>query len=472
MDLRAQSMNDDAGPDATPAAWFALAILMLVGLYAFVDRQVFVLQAEPIRQQMLLSDLQIGLLQGLGVALFASIAGYPIGWLADRFDRRVVLSGCIVVWSLAVAACGLARDFSELFIASALVGAGEAGFTPIAYALIPELFRNRKRMLANSIFIVAGRVGVGLATAMCGYIIQGVEWARPWLPTTLQGIEGWRLAFMAAALPGPLFVILMLSISIRRRGAADPTPMRPIARERSAPPSRVLEFMLPQKATFISFFLGMGFAVVGISALASWLPIAAMRQFGATPVEVGNAMGLATMASTVLGMAFTVFATRALGPRLGTLMPLVVLRWSMLLGALTVLVLPWCGSSVQVFVVFGATMTVVMAGMMVYPTALQDFTPRSLRARIIALLTVVLFLFSAASPPVVGLISDLLKAHPHGLLLAVTGFAVASLLLAAVLLWRCGPHYVSTVRSASAFDAAEILAQSPGKSGTIAPAAG
>ena len=123
-------------PDATAASWYGLAALIVVSLYGFVDRQVFVLLAEPIKLSMKLSDLQLGLLQGLGVAVFAAIVSYPIAWLADRFDRRVVLSACIAVWSLAVIACGLARDFNELFVASAIVGAGEAGLTPIVFALI------------------------------------------------------------------------------------------------------------------------------------------------------------------------------------------------------------------------------------------------------------------------------------------------------------------------------------------------
>ncbi|MFN9250738.1 MAG: MFS transporter, partial [Brevundimonas sp.] len=90
-------------------AWLSLGLLIAIGLYMYTDRQVLVLQTEPIRQQLGLSDFQVGLVQGLSVALFAAFVSYPLGWLADRIDRRFVLAGSIILWSVAVAACGLSR---------------------------------------------------------------------------------------------------------------------------------------------------------------------------------------------------------------------------------------------------------------------------------------------------------------------------------------------------------------------------
>jgi hypothetical protein len=57
---------------ASASAWYGLAILVLVAFFAFVDRQIIILLTEPIRHDFALSDTQIGLLQGVGVALFAA----------------------------------------------------------------------------------------------------------------------------------------------------------------------------------------------------------------------------------------------------------------------------------------------------------------------------------------------------------------------------------------------------------------
>jgi MFS family permease len=95
-------------------------------LYAIIDRQVFGLVAAEMSNSLHLSNTQLGLIQGLGFAALTLVAAYPIAWLADRYDRRWVLAGCILSWAMGTAACGLAGGFVSLFIASAGVAASEA----------------------------------------------------------------------------------------------------------------------------------------------------------------------------------------------------------------------------------------------------------------------------------------------------------------------------------------------------------
>jgi MFS family permease len=225
-----------AAPKARRWAWYALAVLVATNLFAMVDRQIFLLLAEPIRKALALSDLQLGLLQGTGIALFTALASYPLGWLSDRLDRRWVLASCIAVWSAAVLACGMAQDFVQLLLASALVGAGEAGLGPIVYALIPLLFFGAQRQLANSIFAVTAVGGGALALALSGQLVTWVESARPSLPMALQGLEGWRLSFFAAAMPAPLMILLVLTIAFALKAGATSERPRPLAREISEGP--------------------------------------------------------------------------------------------------------------------------------------------------------------------------------------------------------------------------------------------
>ena len=77
------------------SAWWTIIVLMLLSLYTIADRPLFNLLVEPIRKELLLSDFQIGMVQGLSVALFTAFVGYPIAWLADRYDRRLVLLASI-----------------------------------------------------------------------------------------------------------------------------------------------------------------------------------------------------------------------------------------------------------------------------------------------------------------------------------------------------------------------------------------
>ena len=133
----ATSASEREAEGPTSSAWFTLMVLVAVALFSFVDRQIITLAADPLRRSLGLNDIQLGALQGLGLALFAGLASYPVAWLADRFDRRVVLCGCIVVWSLATAGCGLATNFPGLMACATLVAVGEAGLVPIIWSASP-----------------------------------------------------------------------------------------------------------------------------------------------------------------------------------------------------------------------------------------------------------------------------------------------------------------------------------------------
>ena len=71
---------------------YVLALLWLVGLFRFMDIQVFAVVLESVRAEFHFSDSQLGLLSGLAFAIFYATLGIPIAWLADRYSRRNILS--------------------------------------------------------------------------------------------------------------------------------------------------------------------------------------------------------------------------------------------------------------------------------------------------------------------------------------------------------------------------------------------
>jgi MFS family permease len=199
---------------ASSSAWYALAILAIVTFFALLDRQILLLLAEPIRIDLKLSDLQLGLIQGFGVALFAALAGFPLGWATDRFDRRAVLSLCIGGWSLAVVGCAFSETFLQLLISSAMVGAGEAGLAPVLYALIPLFFFGRQRQIANSIATMASVGGGALAFTVAGQIVLASAGAGGTLPAPFAGLEDWRISLIAAAALAPVMILLVFTIRV------------------------------------------------------------------------------------------------------------------------------------------------------------------------------------------------------------------------------------------------------------------
>src|SRR3546814_795345 len=171
-------------------------------LFAFVDRQILNLVGPSLQTSLGFTDFQIGMLQGLGLAIFASVAAYPMGWLADRFGRRLILAVGIICWSLATGISGLQNSFGGLFLGTVGIAIGEAGVAPIIYAMIPDLFPERQRSTANFIFYGASLIGSGAGMAIGGGMLQWLSGSAHELPLWLAGIATWRLAMMMVAVPG------------------------------------------------------------------------------------------------------------------------------------------------------------------------------------------------------------------------------------------------------------------------------
>ncbi len=131
---------------------YALGVLFLGYVVNFIDRSILSILLEPIKNDLLLSDTQLGLLGGLAFAIFYTTMGSPIAALADRWNRVKILAISIIVWSAMTAACGLASNFVMLLLARIGVGVGEAGASPPSHSLISDYFPVETRATALSIY--------------------------------------------------------------------------------------------------------------------------------------------------------------------------------------------------------------------------------------------------------------------------------------------------------------------------------
>ncbi|MDN3921477.1 MFS transporter [Roseateles violae] len=435
--------------DAAPSAWYALAVLTVVTLLAFVDRGVLVLQAEQIRKSMDLSDFQVGLMQGTGVAIFAGLASYPLGWLADRFDRRLVLAGCVLLWSAAVLASGLAQSYPMLLLSTALVGAGEAGLVPIVYAMIPELFGESKRQTANSVYALASQATGALALALCGWVVGWVEAVRPLLGAELQLLDGWRLSFFAVVLPTPLMMLALFTIRLRRRMPKRAEPATTGGRRPPSAEVRVTPYLRRHWQALSCFFGGVGMTIFGFNAVGSWLAVIYARVFGQTPQQLGAVLGTMVLVATATGFVLSVYGMRFLSRRAGMRANIRALWISVATAVLCFAMMLLATSAHQMYAIQGLYIFLMTTAVMVYPTALQSLAPDALRARLVALMSVLSAGLVAIAPPIVGLVSDhFFQQRPNGLLIAAVTVAIPALLLGMALLIRCERLYEATVQAA------------------------
>lgn len=183
---------------------FALALLFAINAVNFYDRQVGSALMEPIRKEWGLDDRAMGAL-GTAFILFYAVAGVPIGRLADRLPRKMILSAGVLVWSLMTTASGLARGYWQLFATRLGVGLGEASCAPAATSLIGDLVPAARRGSAMSIFMLGLPVGIAASYFVSGRIAQE---------------HGWRAAFFVAGLPGLICALAALALREPRRGGA------------------------------------------------------------------------------------------------------------------------------------------------------------------------------------------------------------------------------------------------------------
>ncbi len=422
-------------------AWYGLVILLMTSFFGFVVRQMLSLIAPALQASLGFSDLQIGMLQGLGMAIFACIASYPMGWLADRYGRRLLLAIGVAIWSLATFLFAFQDSFGGLFAGTVGIAIGEAGLVPIIYAMIPDLFPEQRRNTVNLIFYGGSLFGAGIGMALGGALLEWLAAASGSLPHGLAGVDSWRIAMVVIALPGPLFVLLVATMPLARRGAA-------VRSAETGDADKALDF-LPYAQTHwrtLACVCGSIFAMaVAMTSALIWFPIALPRAFGIDPATVGVGLGTAITAATLIGVFLPGIALK-FGQRGGGLTPIRATSFFLWLTPLPAMFLPFVTSTFQAYTVAALQGAMGVAGSALMPGIFQDIAPSSLRARVLTLLGIVNALALAASPLAIGMISGLMSG-PRGMLYSISIASIPSLIAAAVLMSLAQRPYAATVRA-------------------------
>jgi MFS family permease len=211
-------------PGATPPhsaaySWYALSILVLCYLFNYIDRNILSILAEDVKRDLGLSDSTIGFLYGTAFAVFYAVFGIPFGRLADAWIRKNLISVGLFFWSLMTALTGTASNFPLLAIYRVGVGVGEASLGPSAYSLIFDMFPQRLRGLALSIYSGGIYLGAALGFALGGFIVDTWTRLHPDPATAPFGLAAWQVAFFAVGIPGLLMAVWVWTLREPARGS-------------------------------------------------------------------------------------------------------------------------------------------------------------------------------------------------------------------------------------------------------------
>src|SRR5688572_8939709 len=123
---------------------------MIILASSGVDRVAVGILLQDIKTDLNLTDTQLGFLTGLAFALFYAVMGIPLARWADKGNRVAIISVTALLWSGAVALCGMATTFFQLLLFRVAAGVGEAGCIPPAHSLIADTFDRTERPQAVS----------------------------------------------------------------------------------------------------------------------------------------------------------------------------------------------------------------------------------------------------------------------------------------------------------------------------------
>ncbi len=282
---------------ATRNRTLVMTFLVIAYTLNFIDRQIVGILAEPIKEDLKLTDSELGWMGGTAFALFYTALAIPLAMLADRKDRSWIITGGLALWSAATAVCGLAQNFWQLFVARMSVGVGEAAGVAPAYSLISDLYPAAERARALAIF----SLGIPLGSSF-GVLFGGLLAAR----------VDWRFAFISIGILGVLFAPFFKAV------VRDPGHGRAEEGARVAAPKLGVVFRtIASKPAFWLLGFGAGTASLVSYGLAFWIPSFLARSYGLEIVDRSLIFASILMVGGCAGIWFGGVA----GDRLGNAHP-------------------------------------------------------------------------------------------------------------------------------------------------------
>ncbi|MGK0499348.1 MAG: MFS family permease [Oceanicoccus sp.] len=271
-----ETTNEGARYQSASSRYYLLFFLTAIYAVNFVDRQLLAILQEPIKQELGLSDSQLGLMTGFAFAIFYVTAGIPIARLADRGNRRNIIASVLVIWSGMTAVSGLVQNFSQMLMARIGVGIGEAGCSPPAHSMLSDVFPPSFRATALSIYSSGINIGI-----LFGFLLGG------WL----NEFFGWRVAFIVVGLPGiGLAILFRLTIA---------EPIRGYSENKAQQGENVVAPSLRQVLTLIWSRRSMRYLIIAGSltafsgySMSSWMASYIIRSYGMSTGELGTWLAL------------------------------------------------------------------------------------------------------------------------------------------------------------------------------------
>ncbi len=286
-------------------AWLVVLLLWPVALLNYLDRQLMAAMKTSMMADIpsIATQANWGLLLAVFKWVYACLS--PIGgFVADRYSRRRVIIGSLVVWSAVTCLTGLAQSFGQLVWIRALMGISEACYIPAALALIAEYHFGETRSRAVGWHQMAIYIGVILG-GFSGYVAEYPAFNGPimigseggWIYWTLH-LAGWRIAFLGAGICGILYAVPLL-LTLR-----EPKSFKAIDKNEGTTSNRLFSVIgeLLSKPSFLLLILCFTLPALAGWVVRDWMPAILKEQFQLGQGKAGVSATLYVNVAAILGV--------------------------------------------------------------------------------------------------------------------------------------------------------------------------
>lgn len=411
------SQDAQPWPPKRRAHW-ALALLFAAYVVAFIDRTILAILIRPVASDLQLSDMQFALVGGVAFSLFYVTAGLPIGWLVDRYSRRLIVTIGIAIWSLSTVSTALAESFGWLFVSRMGVGIGEAALSPAAYSLIADYFPPHRRGRAVAIYTLGVSIGASIAYFAGGQLIGFASQAGGIaLPFTGE-LAPWRFVFVVLGVPGLLLALLTLTMREPPRRGEKASPRAPATPEvparmaaPNAPRFAFLAFLKENRALSICYILGYSAINLPFAGFMLWGPALFQRSHGLGPAALSLPLALIFLGPTLLGQWFGAASTDRLLAKARTDAPFITGAICAAALVPVAIAMPLVSSSTAAFVLLAVLVFLVCASVGHHAVVAASVAPNRLRGLYVASF---FFVQNILGQAIIALVTAFLTDHVFG----------------------------------------------------------
>lgn len=270
-------------------------IFFLCSIVSVLDRQILTLMVDPVRRDLHITDVQIGILQGPSFAIFYTVIGLALGMMADRTSRKWLIVAGIFGWSLATLLGGYCTSFESLLLVRICVGVGEATLAPAAVSMISDMASPTNRGRLISVFLMGQSLGNGLSTLLVGWILGAGPSGQFGFIPMLGDLVPWRQAFVVSGLIG--FVVVLLIMTIKEPARLTTSSGGVLGGSMRS----VIAYFSANSRLMTPIYIGFAIYGIGYYGGAAWGVTMIIRHFGMTATEISHIFGPASIAGSFIG---------------------------------------------------------------------------------------------------------------------------------------------------------------------------